>query len=54
MKRKVLDKDSEKNREVFIDMARGQLCAAKTAGKGDCAARGKAENCSPSRRAGIV
>lgn len=26
MKRKVLDNDIEKNRQLFIDMARGQLC----------------------------
>ena len=39
MKRKVLDNDIEKNRQLFIDMARGQLCATKTAGKGDYAER---------------
>ena len=26
MKRKVLDNDIEKNRQLLIDMARGQLC----------------------------
>ena len=45
MKRNVLDNDIEKNREFLIDMSRGQLCAAKTAGKGDCAVRGKFEDC---------
>ena len=39
MKRKVLDNDIEKNRQLLIDMARGQLCYAKTAGKGDYAER---------------
>ena len=39
MKRKVLDNDIEKNRQFLIDMARGQLCAAKTAGKGYYAER---------------
>ena len=39
MKRKVLDNDIEKNRQFLIDMARGQLCAANTAGKGDYAER---------------
>ena len=39
MKRKVLDNDIEKNRQILIEMARGQLCAAKTAGKVDYAER---------------